>query len=183
MFALHSAPAIEPARQSAPDIGAIVYDNDEYPDEIFKWIVGECRARGLALSGVLQYPAFEGADPSCDVVLQDLVSGRRTLLFDDRGSGASGCRLDVGALLEAAMEVERSLENNPALLVLNKFGKIEAEGGGMCGVMAKALERGIPVVIGVPARNLEAWRNFADEFSTELPGNLDRIARWLTKLR
>lgn len=182
MCALHSARAIEPDQGSAPDIGAIVYENDKYPDELFKWIVGQCQARGLALAGVLQYPAFEGADPSCDVVLEDIVSGRRTVLFDDRGSGASGCRLDVGALLEAAMEIERSFETNPSLLVLNKFGKIEAEGGGMCGVMAKALERGIPVVIGVPARNLEAWRNFADEFAIELPGDIDQIGRWLARL-
>ena len=182
MFALHSARRTEPTRKSAPHIGAIVYENDEYPDALFKWIVGQCQARGLALAGVLQYPAFEGADPSCDVVLEDLVSGRRTVLFDDRGSGAKGCRLDVGALLEAAMEIERSFETNPSLLVLNKFGKVEAEGGGMCGLMAKALELGIPVVIGVPERNLEIWRSFADEFSTELPGNIDRIEGWLASL-
>lgn len=182
MFALHSVPAIEPVRDSAPDIGAIVYENDKYPDELFKWIVGQCRARGLALAGVLQYPAFEGADPSCDVALEDLVSGRRTVLFDDRGSGASGCRLDVGALLEAAMEIERGFETDPSLLVLNKFGKIEAEGGGMCGVMAKALELGIPVVIGVPARNLKAWRDFAENFSTELSEDTVKIGKWLAKL-
>jgi len=182
MSALHSALATEPIRQTAPEIGAIVYENDEYPDALFKWIVGRCRARGLALAGVLQHPAFEGADPSCDVVLEDLVSGRRTVLFDDRGSGAKGCRLDVGALLEAAMEIERSFETNPALLVLNKFGKIEAEGGGLCGVMAKAIELGIPVVIGVPARNLEAWRSFADEFATELPAASDQVGRWLARL-
>ena len=52
----------------------------------------------------------------------------------------------------------------------------------MCGVMAKALERGIPVVIGVPARNLKSWRNFADGFSTELPEDTDRIADWLARL-
>lgn len=181
MSALHSARAIEAARKNAPEIGAIVYENDCYPDELFKSIVGQSRARGLALAGVLQFPAFEGADPSCDVVLEDLVSGRRTVLFDDRGSGASGCRLDVGALLEAAMEIERSFEINPALLVLNKFGKIEAEGGGMCGVMAKALERGIPVVIGVPARNLKEWRGFAGEFSAELSG-ADQVESWLARL-
>jgi len=182
MFALHSAREIKPAREAAPDIGAIVYENDEYPDEIFKWIVSRCRARGLVMAGVLQYPAFEGADQNCDVALEDLVSGRRTLLFDDRGSGARGCRLDVAALLEAAVEVERSFQINPSLLVLNKFGKIEAEGGGMCEVVAKALELGIPVVIGVPARNLEAWRSFSEGFSTELPGNVDKIERWLARL-
>ena len=182
MSVLHSALATKPARQSGPEIGAIVYENDDYPGAVFKWIVGECQARGLVLSGVLQYPAFEGADQNCDVVLEDLVSGRRTVLFDDRGPGAKGCRLDVAALLDAAMEIERSFENNPSLLVLNKFGKVEAEGGGMCGVMAKALERGIPIVIGVPARNLEAWRNFAEEFSTELPEDITQIEGWLAKL-
>jgi hypothetical protein len=52
----------------------------------------------------------------------------------------------------------------------------------MCSVMAKALERGIPIVIGVPARNLEAWRNFAEEFSTELPEDTEQIEGWLAQL-
>lgn len=182
MFALHSAPAPETAQQIAPALAAIVYANDEYPDAIFEWIVDECRARHLVLSGVLQHPAFEGADKRCDVLLEDLASGHRTLLFEDRGAGARGCRLDVAALLDASMKIEASLENHPALLVLNKFGKVEAEGGGMCGLMAKALERGIPAVIGVPARNLDAWRNFAGEFSVELSEDTHQIAKWLAKL-
>lgn len=182
MFALHSAPAPESTRQLESILAAIVYANDEYPDVIFKWIVNECRSRHLVLSGVLQHPAFEGADKRCDVLLEDLASGHRTLLFEDRGAGARGCRLDAAALVEASMKVESSLDNNPALLVLNKFGKVEADGGGMCDLMAKALERRIPAIIGVPERNLYAWRNFAGEFSTELPEDTDQIGEWLAKL-
>ncbi|MBV5269920.1 MAG: DUF2478 domain-containing protein [Afipia sp.] len=174
MFALHSAPAPDLTRQLESSLAAIVYANDEYPDEIFKWIVSDCRSRHLVLSGVLQHPAFEGADKRCDVLLEDLASGHRTLLFEDRGAGARGCRLDVAALVEASMKVESSLDNNPALLVLNKFGKVEADGGGMCGL--------IPAVIGVPARNLDAWRNFSGEFSTELSEDTDQIGEWLAKL-
>jgi len=37
-------------------------------------------------------------------------------------------------------------------------------------------------VIGVPARNLEAWRSFADEFATELPAGSDQVGRWLARL-
>ena len=181
MFALHSAPAPDLTRLEA-SLAAIVYANDEYPDAIFKWIVRECRSRDLILSGVLQHPAFEGADKRCDVLLEDLASGHRTLLFEDRGAGARGCRLDVAALVEDSMRVESSLENNPALIVLNKFGKVESDGGGMCGLMAKALERGIPAVIGVPVRNLEHWRNFAGEFSIELSEDMDQIAEWLARL-
>ena len=182
MFALHSAPALDLTRQPESSLAAIVYANDEYPDAIFKLIVSECRSRNLVLSGVLQHPAFEGAAKRCDVLLEDLASGHRTLLFEYRGAGARGCRLDVAALVEASMRVESSLENDPALLVLNKFGKVEADGGGMCGLMAKALERGIPAIIGVPARNLDAWRNFAGEFSAELSENADEIRKWLGKL-
>jgi hypothetical protein len=182
MFALHSAPAPDSTRRLESSLAAIVYANDEYPDAIFKWIVSECRSRHLVLSGVLQRPAFEGADKRCDVLLEDLASGHCTLLFEDRGAGARGCRLDVAALVEASMRVEGSLEKDPALLVLNKFGKVEADGGGMCDLMAKALERGIPVIIGVPARNLDAWRNFAGEFSVELSGDAGQIGEWLAVL-
>jgi hypothetical protein len=182
MFATHSAPAPDPARQLEPTLAAIVYANDEYPDALFKWIVNECRLRRLTLSGVLQHPAFEGADRRCDVLLEDLASGHRTLLFENRGEGARGCRLDVAALVEASMRVESSLQNDPDLLVLNKFGKVECDGGGMCSLMAQALERGIPAIIGVPARNLNAWRDFAGEFSVEFSEDTDQIAKWLAKL-
>jgi hypothetical protein len=132
---------------------------------------------------VLQHPAFEGADQRCDVLLEDLATGHRTLLFEERGAGARGCRLDVAALVDASMKVEASLDNNPALLVLNKFGKVEAEGGGMCSLLAKALEYGIPAIIGVPERNLAAWRDFAGEFSAELAVNADQVGTWLGRLR
>ena len=180
MFAPHSVQP-DPSLLSEPGLVAIVYPNDQYPDEIFEWIVGECRSRALMLAGVLQQPAFEGADRRCDVLLEDLASGHRTLLFEDRGAGARGCRLNVAALVEASMRIESSLENDPDLLVLNKFGKVESDGGGMCGLMAKAIERGIPAVIGVPERNLEAWRNFAGEFSIEL-SDRSQIAEWLAGL-
>lgn len=183
MFALHSAPAPDLTRQLGSNLAAIVYANDEYPEAIFSWIVNECRARKLVLAGVLQRPAFEEADKRCDVLLEDLASGHLTPLFEDRGAGATGCRLDVAALVEASMRVASSLENDPALLVLNKFGKVEAEGGGMCHLMAKALERGIPAIIGVPSRNLDIWRRFAGEFSVELSEDTDEIRKWLRQLR
>ena len=49
---------------------------------------------------------------------------------------------------------------NPDLLVLNKFGKVEAEGRGLLDLVAMAVDRGVPVVIGVPVRNLEALAQF-----------------------
>ena len=103
-------------------------------------------------------------------------------LFENRGAGARGCRLDQAALAEATARVEGSLEQVPQLLVLNKFGKAECEGGGLRDLIASAIDRGIPVVIGVPERNLEAWRSFAGEFAMELPDHRNDVARWLEGL-
>jgi len=160
-------------------VAAIVYANEVYPDAVFKTLVQRGRALGLTLAGVLQHQAFVGGDRRCDVILEDLASGHRTALFENRGAGARGCRLDEAALAEATARVEGSFEQAPHLLVLNKFGKVECDGGGLRDLIASAIDRGIPVIIGVPERNLDAWRSFAGDFSCELPDDAGRIAAWL----
>jgi hypothetical protein len=132
---------------------------------------------------VLQHQAFAGADRRCDVILEDLASGHRTVLFENRGAGARGCRLDEAALAEATARVEGSFEQAPHLLVLNKFGKVECEGGGLRDLIASAIDRGIRVVIGVPKRNVDAWRSFAGEFAMELTDDTREVDRWLEGLR
>lgn len=184
MQAVGGAEIVAATRLGAADDGtravaAIVYHDEAYPDDLFRRIVDACRSAGVATAGVLQHLAFEGADHRCDVYLEDLSSGHRTQLFENRGSEARGCRLDGAALAEATARVERSLDASPGLLVLNKFGKAESEGEGMRDLIAKAIEADIPVLIGVPARNLEAWRAFAGDFSLELPVDFVRVERWL----
>ena len=179
MSVTHSAPAPELSSGYVRPVAAIVYADEVYPDAIFKMLVKRSRALGLTLAGVLQHQAFEGGDRRCDVILEDLATGYRTALLENRGAGARGCRLDEAALAEATARVEGSLEHLPQLLVLNKFGKVECEGGGLRDLIASAIDRGIPVIIGVPERNVDAWRSFAGDFSTELRDDAGRIAEWL----
>ena len=178
-----SAPARELSSEPVQSVAAIVYANDAYPDAFFKALVGRWRALGLSVAGVLQHQVLDGADQRCDVLLEDLTSGRRTALFEDRGAGASGCRLDQAALAEATAGVEGSLEQAPDILVLNKFGKVECEGGGLRDLIASAIDRRIPVVIGVPRQSLDAWRNFAGEFAIELSDDAGEVERWREGLR
>lgn len=183
MFVTHSAPARELSSGQGPSVAAIVYANEVYPDAVFKRLVERCRGWGMSLAGVVQHPAFEGGDRRCDVVLEDLTTGHRTALFENRGPAARGCRLDEGALAEAMVRVEGSLENAPQLLVLNKFGKVECEGGGLRDLIASAIDRGIPVIIGVPERNLGAWRSFAGDLAVELADAAGDVDHWLGRFR
>ncbi|WP_083219095.1 DUF2478 domain-containing protein [Bradyrhizobium icense] len=128
MSAQHSVLPHSAALRLQPALVAIVYANEAYPQSTFERIVGDCRRRGLGVAGVLQYPVCSEAADHCDVVLEELTTGLRTDLFEDRGPGASGCRLDEAALAEVNGQVARSLDAGPELLILNKFGKVEAEG-------------------------------------------------------
>ena len=179
MLALNSAPAPDAAPQLTPRVAAIVYADEAYPDAVFTLTAAVCRSHGLSLAGVLQHRAFEDPARKCDVILEDLSTGHRIPLFEDRGQGAKGCRLDTAALAQVTANIERSLENNPGLLMLNKFGKVEAAGEGLRDLIAKAIDRDIPVIIGVPARNLNAWRSFAGEFSVELSADAEKVWTWL----
>ena len=164
-------------------VAAIVYADNAFPGPAFESLVRLCREQGLVLAGVLQHQICATPDRRGDVVLEDLTTGHRTAIFEDRGAGAGGCRLDEGALAEATARVEANLEDGADLLVLNKFGKAESSGGGLVDLMANAFSRGIPAVIAVPGSNLEAWRKFAGEFAIELSGDIGEIGRWLASLR
>src|SRR3954466_15899342 len=115
MSALHSVPSHDPAMRADSSLAAIVYPNETYPQSTFEQIVDRCRARGLRVAGAVQHIAGADAAGPRGMVLEDLLTGRRTCLFDDRGAAARGCRLDIAALAEVTVQIGRSLDSNPAV--------------------------------------------------------------------
>jgi nucleoside-triphosphatase THEP1 len=64
--------------------------------------------------------------------------------------------------------LRRALADRPDVVIVNKFGKSESEGGGLRDVIADVVGAGIPLLISVPRRNLDAWRSFAGDAATEI---------------
>jgi uncharacterized protein DUF2478 len=182
MSATLSVPKPEVSPPRAPLLAALVYPQDKYPGPAFEALVASCRRRGLSLAGVLQHLVDAAPNRRCDVVLEDLTTGHRTPIFEYRGASATGCRLDEAALAEVAARIEGSLEGEPDLLVLNKFGKAECSGSGLLDLVALAMDREISVIIGVPRSNLEAWRNFSGDLGIELSGCDGEIERFVENL-
>jgi hypothetical protein len=166
---------------SDPLIAAVVYADKIYPDRAIACAIEPLRASSVSLAGALQIEAVveDGRHP-CDMLLLNLASGEVAAIAEERGRHAQGCRLDVGILTEMAEAIECSLQSEePRLLVVNKFGKVEADGGGLRSAIAGAVSLGIPVLVGVPARNLDRWRAFAGAHAIELPVEVDAISAWL----
>jgi len=166
---------------SGPLIAALVYADGVYPDRVIAHAIAPLRKRGVAMAGAIQLePAGRPGRHPCDLLLEDLASGEVTAIAEHRGKEARGCRLDVGVLTEVAEAVSASIHvDGPRLLIVNKFGKIEADGGGLRGAIAEAVDLGIPVLVGVPARNLDRWRAFAGPLAVELPAMPAAVTAWL----
>lgn len=112
---------------------------------------------GLQLAGLVQSNVERHGRCRCDMVLKDLANGRRMPISQDLGDGARGCRLDHGALETAVGWVEESIVPGIDAVLLNKFGKREAEGAGLRPAIAAAVALEIPVIVGLAPENREAW--------------------------
>jgi hypothetical protein len=140
-------------------------------------VIDRLEARGVALAGTVQTNVGRNDRPRCDTDLRLLPDGPTVRISVDLGAEAHGCRLDAGALEQSVLWVAGALEQ-AEMLVVNKFGKQEAEGKGLAPSIAGALERGLPVLVGVNGLNLPAFLAFADGMAQKLEPDPARIADW-----
>jgi len=140
-------------------------------------VVARLEAHGVALAGTVQTNIHRADRRRCDMDLRLLPEGPTVRISVDRGAEARGCRLDAGVLEQSVLWVTGALED-AEFLVVNKFGKQEAEGKGLSGAIADALERGLPVLVGVNGLNLPAFLDFTGEIATQLPPNVESVTEW-----
>ena len=160
--------------QTTPLITVLVYTDGAAADRALRGVVCRLEAAGLRLAGIVQRDDPRAGRARCDMVLEELSTGEAILISQDRGPHARGCRLVVGELLRAMQIVAAALDRSADFLILNKFGKTEAEGGGLRDLIVQAVERDVPVLVAVPYRNLDNWRAFAGDLSREI--HIDVIA-------
>lgn len=146
---------------------AIVYDAGSDPAPLVRRIVDMVVARGGRVIGFIQRDVERPGRPRCDMILDDIATADALPISEDRGAEARGCRLDEARLGAVAATAVQALASGPDLLVLNKFGKSEAEGRGFRPLIASAVEAKVPVLVPVPSRCIDSWRQFTDDFAEE----------------
>lgn len=150
------------------DIIALVYSDGARAGRVLQRFADVLRRSGYVCAGLIQHDEFLPGRARCDMLLENLQTGGRVRISDDRGPHARGCRLDPDGLLSAMTEVRNALQDGADVLVLSKFGKSETEGSGFRPLIADAVEGGIALVIGVPARNIEGWHAFSGGAAREI---------------
>lgn len=146
-------------------------------DELIASVAERLTAKGLRLAGTVQSNHDRPDRKKCDMDLRVLPDGPTVRISEDRGELARGCILDSGALEQTVFEVERRLDGAD-ILIVNKFGKRESEGKGLAPVIAEALHRDMPVLVGVNGLNLAAFLAFAGEEIEGLATCPDIVTDW-----
>ena len=118
-------------------------------------------------------------DRACQAgYLRTLATGAWFSIFEDLGPSAAACHLDGIGAAAASSAVQRDIEEGCDLVLLNKFGKLEAGGSGLAGAFRTALAAGLPLLTSVSPAQDAAWRQFADREFALLPADPAAIDRW-----
>lgn len=150
-------------------------------DLILERLAADLAAGGLRCCGTVQINSERANAGPCDMDVRVLPDGAVLRISQDLGPHARGCRLDPAALETAVGLVAASLSCGADLLIINKFGKHEAEGQGFRNVIAEAVAQDIPVLVGLNALNRTAFDNFADGLAVHVPSDHAALMAWVEK--
>ena len=159
-------------------LAAIVFGRDEDPDSPLRAFVAAETLRGLRIGGLLQEHGGADGCSRHDVSVHNVATGERLPVMQDLGAESAGCRVDPAAIAVAARQLADAVAARPQLLVANRFGRLESEGGGMIAEIGEAVAEGVPLIVCVPWRFLDAWNFFADGLGAQLPPRREAIEAW-----
>ncbi len=137
--------------------------------------VAAWRKAGINVAGVLAQDNSEEG-PCSAGFLRDLVSGKEFSIQLDAPPAGTSCHLDIAGLEDAGANLLAQV-SAADVVVLSKFGKLEAAQGGLWPVFRAAVAAGKPVLTTVSSKHNEAWKTFAPE-AVWLEGDADSITRW-----
>ncbi len=156
------------------DLAALVYERDQDPDAILRDFAADLNAHGFRAVGMVQ--TGQCADASLSAVL--VHNGETLLLAQNATSPASGCKLDLGRLQDAAARVADAMDAGADLVIVNRFGKRERNGKGLSQVIERALDADIPVVIAVSSDSFADWIKFTGGMSVKLRCDGNALQAW-----
>lgn len=175
-----SAPAPDDADGALP-VAAIVHDGSVDVDALLAALAEAQRRRGRKVRGLLMtYPEGDAAACMAPMVLVDIASREPYRVSQALGSGSASCRADTQGFARASEVLRAALAERPDLVIVNRFGSLEAEGGGFAAELLDLMAGGVPLLTAVASRHREAWQRFTGG-ATLLPAQADVVEDWLER--
>ena len=138
---------------------AILTDDGEIAQILLEDFARALQSRGVKVGGLVQRTSRGEGGKLEAMAMFDLDSG--TLLPIEQKLGASAsCSVDPQALAAASQWVRRAIDLPCDLVVVNKFGHLEVDGGGLADETMLAIAEGRRLLLSVSPKYLERWQAF-----------------------
>ena len=160
---------------------AIGHDSGSGADELLAATVVQLRQQGCRVQGLLMEHVggmVGGTACGTQMFLVDVDTQERYLVSQPMGSLSKSCRADPQGFARATVVLRRALAEKPHLVVLNRFGRLEAEGGGMSAELLDLMAEGVPVLTAVAPAYRQAWADFSGGAAV-LPAEEAAVREWL----
>ena len=140
----------------------------------------ELKARGFRVGGLVQTIERDAEGYKQSITGIDVGTGETTILARYQGDRRvdANCGFDVAALAAATRAVRGAMANDADLIVIEKFGRHEGEGGGLRDEILGALAAGIPTVTAVSSTVLGEWSAMLGGLDVYLPATRDALWKW-----
>jgi len=159
-------------------LAAVVYRSGrDDVDGLLAAFAADLVCNGHRIGGVVQHNGASDLSPG-SMSLIDLMSGRVISISQELGGSSSACRLDPSGLAEATVAVSRAIDESVELVIVNKFSKQEAAGGGMRSAIAEAVVAGLPILTAVSDKCYDDWMAFTGGYGTTLACERRVVADW-----
>lgn len=114
--------------------------------------------------------------------VRDLYDNTVFPIGQSLGKDSKSCSLDPGALVQAGFVLRQAADSGADLVIVNRFGILEADGDGFCAEMLEIISRGYPLLTVVSPPYLDAWREFTGGLAAELPPDPEMMLQWFEGL-
>jgi len=157
------------------DIAALVYASKDRPDLVLHAFARHLADTGRRVCGLVQFRDRSRGKSRCRVMSLD---DWQVTEFVRKPGEAAECRLDAKWLDQMGRQVEASVRRGADVVIVNRFGPLEAAGRGFRGAILAASETVTPLVIAVPEFEFERWTRFSGGMTVRLDCTLASVLDW-----
>lgn len=144
-------------------------------------VAEDWRAKGLRVAGVVE-DIQVGVPKACGgASLRNLNSGMSYTLYHDLGPHSTACCLNPAGVADACQDVVGELYECD-FVVLSKFGKLEAERGGLMQAFIDAAAMNKPVLTSVSPVFTACYLRFVGDLGAVFPADEDVVSSWMTRI-
>lgn len=160
----------------AGKVAAIVDCEGAPTQKLLSEAVAAWRAAGVRVGGVIA-ETHGIPDRTCGAgLLRDIASGEPYKIYFESAPSNTSCHLDAAGVEAAGGGLLSQIEDSD-VIVLSKFGKLEAMHQGLASVFDAALAAGKPVLTTVSEKQRDAWRAYAPD-AAALPPEAGALQAW-----